>query len=197
MKAPYNYLFKSYMEDGEEILYIIHHHVILMLKPLGIIALFHLAAPAGLWYLFPKLSLAWLIWLTIGVTKFTLELFSWYFNAILITNLNLVDVEWNGVFDRTALRIEYNQIEGFAYTVNGFWNTVLNMGDITISKLSGNVVNIAGVHKPKKRSQLLTKVQDELVNRQLQKDHTNLKDILTNMLQSHIQEHGIRIDDKS
>lgn len=184
------------MEDGEEILYAIHHHVILMLKPLGIILAIYILAPAGLWYLFPKLSLAWLIWLTIGVVKFTLELFSWYFNALLVTNLNLVDVEWNGIFDRTALRIEYNQIESFSYTVNGFWNTVLNMGDIAIAKISGNTINIAGVRRPKKQTQLLTRVQDDIVNMQLHKDHSSLKDILTNMLQNHIQEHGIRIDDK-
>lgn len=194
MKA-YPYFFKSYMEDGEIIYYAVHHHIFTVFKPLAIVTLFFIAPPILLWIAQPKLALIWMIWIALGVIKFILEIIAWYFNALLVTNLNLVDVEWNGVFDRSALRIEYNQIESFSYNISGFINTVFNIGDLSIAKISGNQITVKGIFKPKKRTQILTKIQDKLVSMQLQKDHTNLKNILTNMLQTHIQDNKLNIKD--
>jgi hypothetical protein len=183
------------MEEGEEIHLIIHHHLIIIIKPLLINLGIYTLPPIILWLLFPEAPFAWMIWLGIGIVRLVLLLFSYYFNALLVTNLNLVDVEWNGVFNRAAQRIEYGQIESFAYNVNGFLNTILNIGDITINKISGNQINIESIFNPKQRIQLLTKLQDQMVQGQLHKDHSSLKDILTNMLRDHIDEHGIVIED--
>ncbi len=192
----YPILFKSYTEDGEEIYLAVHHHIFTIAKPVAKILIFFIVPPAALWILVPKLQLIWALWALFGIIKLVFEIISWYFNAILVTNLNLVDVEWNGIFDRSALRIEYNQIESFSYTINGFFNTIFNIGDITIDKISGNRINVPGIYSPKKRTQKLTKMQDELIDAQLHKDHSNLKDILTSVLQKHISEHGITISEE-
>lgn len=183
------------MEEGEEIHLIIHHHLIIIFKPLLINLGIYTLPPIILWLLFPEVPFVWMIWLAIGVIRLVLLVFSYYFNALLVTNLNLVDVEWNGVFNRAAQRIEYGQIESFAYNVNGFINTMLNIGDITVNKISGNQINIESIFNPKQRIQLLTKLQDQMVQGQLHKDHSSLKDILTNMLRDHIQENGIVIEE--
>jgi hypothetical protein len=187
-------MFQIYMEEGEEIYYAVHHHIITIFKPaFKAIGLFILPA-MGLWYLIPNLSFIWLIYWLWGAGKLISILCSWYFNALLVTNLNLLNIEWRGLFDREAFRIEYGQIESFSYSVTGILNTVFNFGDITIDKSSGNQVVIKGAFKPKQKAQLLTKIQDEMVNSQLKKDHEGLKGVLTSLLRKHIQDHGITID---
>lgn len=183
------------MEDGEEIHLIIHHHLIIIIKPLLINTAIFLIPSILLWLLFPEAYIMWLIWLAIGFVRVKMLIFAYYFNALLITNLNLVDVEWISLFNRSAQRIEYGQIESFAYNINGFLNTVLNIGDITINKISGSQINIESIFNPKQRVQMLSKLQDQMVQGQLHKDHSSLKDILSNMLKQHIEEHGIVIEE--
>jgi hypothetical protein len=60
-------------------------------------------------------------------------------------------------------------------------------------KLNGNVTEIKGVFNPQTNSQLLTKLQDEIINLGIRNDHEALKGILTNMIQDHIKENGITI----
>jgi hypothetical protein len=191
----YKKLFKHYMEDGEEIFYVVHHHIITIFKPITKILILYIGLSMFFWYLVPKLSFIWLVIWLIGFFKTVSILLAWYFNALLVTNLNLIDVEWNGLFNRAANRIEYSQVESFSYSVVGIFNTIFNFGDITIDKSSGNQVVIRGAYKPKLKSQLLTKIQDEMVNSQLKKDHEGLKGVLTSLLRKHIQDHGIVITD--
>lgn len=183
------------MEEGEEIHLIIHHHLIIIIKPLLINSAIFILPAAFFWLLFPEAWVIWLVWLGIGLVKLKMLIFAYYFNALLITNLNLVDVEWISLFNRSAQRIEYGQIESFAYNVNGFLNTILNIGDITINKISGSQITVESIFNPKQRVQMLSKLQDEMVQGQLHKDHSSLKNILTNMLKDHIEEHGIVIED--
>jgi len=188
-------LFKSYMEDGEEIFMILHHHFIIILKPISIRMILHVIPSIIGWILFPQIPIIWALWLSIGLAQIFFQIIAYYFNALLVTNLNIVDVEWHGLFNRSAQRIEYNQIESFAFTVNGFLNTILNVGDISINKISGNVVEVESIFHPKKSIQILTKIQDDMVSGQNYKEHDNLKNILTNMLRNHIDEHGIVISE--
>lgn len=194
----YKKLFGVYLEEGEEIFYIMHHHVITIFKPITKIFFIFILAPILLWSIldFSLIRLICLIVITIGILKISSILLGWYFNALLVTNLNLLDIEWKGLFNRQANRIEYSQIESFSYSVTGIINTIFNFGDITIEKSSGNQVQINGAYKPKQKSQLLTKIQDEMVNSQLKKDHEGLKGVLTNLLRSHIKEHGITVSDE-
>jgi hypothetical protein len=60
-------------------------------------------------------------------------------------------------------------------------------------KINGTVTEIHGVFNPQKNSQLLTKLQDEIINQGIKNDHDALKGILTNMIQDHIKENGITI----
>jgi len=188
--------FKSFMEPEEEILMIVHTHILKVIKPLVYLSLTLIAPPTILWLLFPSAKLIWIAWIAIGLIKVKMLLLDWYFNALLVTNLNLIDVEWRGFFDRSAQRIEYNQIESFAYDIRGVWNTVLNIGDVTINKISGALITIEGIWRPKKRIKILTKFQDDIVQSQMQRDHSNLKDMLTNMLAEHIKENGIVVEEE-
>lgn len=188
-----NRLFKSFLEEGEELIHVLHHHVLLTLKPVLFNIVVYIGVPSLLWYAIPEAMLLWLAIIIFGSGKTFSILASWYYNALLITDVNLIDLEWRGIFNREATRIEYRQVESFSYTVNGIINTLLNVGDIQIAKLNGNTIDIKGVFNPQRNAQLLTKLQDEILNQNIKNDHEALKGLLTNMIQSHINEHGVTI----
>lgn len=186
-------LFKGFLEEGEELIHVLHHHVLSTFKPVFLNLLLYVAIPALVWYAIPDLKIAWIAIIIFGVGKTISTLISWYYNALLITDVNLIDLEWHGIFHREATRIEYRQVESFSYEVSGVFNTVFKIGNIEIMKLNGSVNEIKGVFNPQKNSQLLTKLQDEIINQNIRNDHEALKSILTNMIQDHIKENGMTI----
>ena len=188
-----NKLFGKYLEEGEELIHVLHHHVISTLKPVFLNIFIYIGVPSLLWYAIPNLQILWIALILLGIGKTLSILIAWYYNALLITDVNLIDLEWKGVFNREATRIEYRQVESFSFTVNGILNTFFNIGNIEIMKLNGNVVEIKGVFNPQKNAQLLTKLQDEILSQEIKNDHEALKSLLTNMIQSHIKEHGLTI----
>jgi hypothetical protein len=183
------------MEEGEEIYYAIHHHLITIFKPITKALAIYILPSMFMWWLIPNFSFIWIFWWGAGFFKIISILLAWYFNALLVTNLNLVNVEWTGLFNRQAYRVEYGQIESFSYSIVGIVNTIFNFGDITIDKSSGNQVQIKGAFRPKKKAELLTKIQEEIVDTQLKRDHEGLKGVLTSLLRSHIKEHGVVISE--
>lgn len=189
-------LFRTYLEDGEEIELIIHKHVFALIKPVVFNAAVFIAIPIFVWTTVPKLALLSAIAIIWGAWKIIYDSISWYFNAILLTNLNLVDITWNGFFDRAAIRIEYNQIESFAYSITGFVNTLINNGDVVVVKNSGIEVPLPSLYSPKKKTQLLTAIQDKFMTNHNQRQSGAIKDLLTSMLEQHILEHGLVIDDQ-
>lgn len=186
-------LFKGFLEEGEELIHVLHHHVLSTFKPVFLHLLLYVAIPSLVWYAIPDLKLLWIAIIIFGIGKTISTLISWYYNALLITDVNLIDLEWHGVFHREATRIEYRQVESFSYEVSGVINTIFKIGNIEIMKLNGTVNEIKGVFNPQKNSQLLTKLQDEIINQNIRNDHEALKGILTNMIQDHIKENGITI----
>ena len=160
-------LFKGFLEEGEELIHVLHHHVLSTFKPVFLNLLLYVAIPSLVWYAIPDLKILWIAIIVFGVGKTISTLVSWYYNALLITDVNLIDLEWHGIFHREATRIEYRQVESFSYEVSGVLNTIFKIGNIEIMKLNGTVNEIKGVFNPQKNSQLLTKLQDEIINQNI------------------------------
>jgi len=190
------FFFNSYLEDGETIAVILHKHIITLLQPLIVNSVIFFILPATIWIVAPKLALPAFIIILIGTWRLFYKTIAWYFNTLLVTNLNLVDITWNGFFERSATRVEYNQIESFSYAISGFLSTILNMGDVIIAKNSGTEVPIPHLYRPKKKTQILTQLQDQFMTNHQQRQSGAIKDLLTSMLEQHILENGIVIDDE-
>ena len=79
-------------------------------------------------------------------------------------------------------------IEGIAYTISGFWRTLLNFGDITIDKIGAKTsVVLKDAANPKKLERKVMAFQEKYVSERSIKDHQNLKDMLANMIAYHMQ----------
>jgi len=186
-------LFRSYLEEGEEIIYTIRTHPKLFLRQLSVNALVYLVPSIWLLIYVEKFSIIWKIAVTIGLFKLFAEISLYYFNCFMATNLSFLHLNFKGFFNHSISRIEYNQVEGMDYEIKGLLNTLINNGSIHIEKLSGNVESITNVYKAKAKVKKLTKIHEGLHSQQLHKQHSNLKEILTDLLQNHITENGITI----
>lgn len=186
-----DYLYKSYLGEGEEIVFVIHRHLFMQIKDFLRIAFFGLFLPLFGWWLFPKIMLFAVIWLSIGVLRFVYEFFDWYYDAWLVTNASLIEIMWKGFFEKSSARIEYHIIQGIGYEVKGFWRTLFNFGTIALEKFTGNASIFDGAVNPKKKAEMLTKAQEEFVTNKSFRDHRALQGVLTDLLQQHIVEHGL------
>ena len=185
--------YQKYLEEGENIERVIHHNYDEIVEPLSSIIILFIALPI-LGLLFTEhLSFLWLAILSVGIFKSLKLLLFWYFNCLLVTNLNLVDIKWKHLFEKASERIDYSQVESFSYEISGILNTLFNIGDIHITKLSGEEYLLKGIHKPQYFCNLLNKIQLDKAKQEIYKDHSQLKEVLTKVVQSHIAEHGIRV----
>jgi len=56
----------------------------------------------------------------------------WYWNAFIITNLRVIDVDQRGFFERTVSEAAYDKVQDVSYKIKGFWGTLLNYGTLII-----------------------------------------------------------------
>lgn len=187
------FLFRKYLEEDEQIFEVIHHHLDSILKPFAINFLILICAPVAGFILLPNLSFVWLAAMIIGAVRLSSKVYTWYFNALLITDHNIINIEWDGLFRMLSERVDYSQIETVSYEIAGVFNTLNNIGTIYIVKLSGNAKEIIGIYNPKKAAHVLMEYQEKFAKTNLYKEHENLKSMLSRVLQRHINETGVSI----
>lgn len=186
-----DFLYRSYLGEGEKIQFVIHRHIFMQIKDFGRIFFFGIALPAVFWWLFPQIMLFASLWLGIGILRFIYEFFDWYYDAWLVTDISIIEIMWKGFFEKSSARIEYHIIQGIGYEVKGFWRTLFNFGTIALEKFTGNPSVFDGAINPKRKAELLTKAQEDFVTNKSFRDHRALQGILTDLLQKHIVEYGV------
>lgn len=178
-----NLLFGSHLEKGEKIAYIAHRHIFTEYKRLFKVIFLGGFLPLVFFVLFPPLKIAWGIWLLFGMLKFIYDLADWYFDAWLVTNLSIIDVEWNGFFNRTSTRIEYTAIKGVSYEIKGFWNTILRYGDVNLELATLNsIVTLEEATSPRSVERAILDTQAKFMDSKNLEDQETLKEILIGMI---------------
>lgn len=186
-----DFLFKSYLGDGEQIVFVVHRHVFLESKSFFKIFFFGIFIPAFGWWLFPQVKIFAAVWLGFGALRFIYEFFDWYYDVWVVTNVSIIEIMWRGFFDKSSTRIEYHIIQGIGYEVKGLMPTLFNYGTITLDKFTGTQSIFDGAVNPKKKAEMLTRAQEQFVTNKSFRDHRALQGILTDLLQRHVVEHGI------
>jgi len=189
------FLFRKYLEGEEQLHEVIHHHMDSILKPFTLNFLFLVCAPVFGFISLPNLSFIWITLIAVGLLRLCTKMYTWYYNALLITDMNVINIEWDGMFRMSSERFDYSQIETFAFEISGVFNTLNNIGTITIVKLSGNSREIDGIYNPKKAAHILMEYQEKFAKTHLHKEHESLKNMITKMLQRHINETGVTLID--
>ncbi len=187
------YLFSRYIDEGEEIIDVAHKHLLVLKLDAAKSIFFGLIMPAFLLVLFPAYLVFLIIWLIGGLVAMAYHFYDWYYDAWILTDHGVVDVQRNGLFDFTSTRIDYHMIEGISYTIRGVLQTIFSFGDITIDKLGTNTQVI--LHKakaPKHLERKVVKLQEHYVSERSVRDHDALKGMLSEMIAYHVQSSKIK-----
>lgn len=179
-------MFGPYLDAGEKILVVCHRHPFIVLpesfKVLGV----GFIIPGFLYYLFPQYFVFFAIWFLIGLMRCVRIYMMWYHDALLITNVSLIDIYWNGFFDRSSTRLEYQNIEGVTQEIKGFLRTIFNYGDVTIQVMSGgDAMALKDAINPKKVERNIMEFQEKYSTEQSMKDSATLKALLARMVRQH------------
>lgn len=190
-KKIWQFIFKSFLEDREKILFVIHKHPVLHFKNFAQVAFFGLFIPFALWFLFPQTLMFAIIWGTIGVVRLISEFAVWYFDLWLVTDMNIIDIDQKSVFEKSSTRLEYHHIETITYEINGMEATIFNFGDIIIEKTTGNKLKFKGAFRPKHTVRRLNEYQEKFATDRTFTDHATLKNLISDMLHTHVKKHGV------
>ncbi|MBI5753580.1 hypothetical protein HZA40_00360 [Candidatus Peregrinibacteria bacterium] len=191
------YFYARYLDDGEKILDVAHRHILTLKIKTSKVVFFGIVVPIIFYLFFPQTLLLVLLWIGIGLFGIFYHFIDWYFDCWLLTNYGVVDLDREGLFSMTSTRVEYHMIEGISYSIKGFLNTVLNVGDITIDKLGAktSVVLLDATH-PQALERKIMDFQERYVAERSVRDHQALKDMLADMIAYHIQNNKIDLPDK-
>lgn len=183
-------IFNKHLEKEEKILYAVHKHWIEMAKPMLEVVFFGLLLPWALYLIgFSTSTFFWVafVWSILALSRFLYVLIDWYSDVWLVTNMNIIIIEWNGIFSNLSARVGFEDIEGASYEIKGFWGTILRYGNMTLRVLSGSHFDIRNVTKPKKAELALARFQEKYMNERNMQDSTSLKSLLSDMISHHVR----------
>lgn len=191
-----NYFYGSYLEQEEKIKFVIRPHIFLEAKNFSKIGFFGILIPLIAWWLFPEVAIVAIPWMAIGAFRFVYEFFDWYYDAWVVTNLGIIQIMWQGFFDKTSSRTAYHIILMIGYEVHGFAATFFNYGTINMEAATGIHAKFEGAFRPKKKVEMLTRAKEEHDMSKSFRDHRALQTVLTDMLQQHVAEHGLPYEEE-
>lgn len=73
-----------------------------------------------------------LIWYMLLIAFIIERFVTWYFNVYIVTNLNLVDVNFYSLLFRDIVEIDLGDIESQSSKIKGIMGSFFNFGDVTI-----------------------------------------------------------------
>lgn len=148
-KQPQKY-FDDQLDD-EEVLYVFRKHPVVMRKGLVIGCLGPLIGilPVAVK---PDLGFGWFFGgLAGGFLLGALILFpywiAWYYSVFIVTNQRFLQVTQKGLFHRSIVDLNLNQIQSLNYQISGIQETLLGYGTILLQTYVGDLV-IHDIHHP-------------------------------------------------
>lgn len=142
--------FQDQME-GEEVQFLFRKHPIVMRKGLiiGAVCLMLGTIPALIKpqysYFFEGLGAG----LVVGLILFSPSWIGWYYSVFIVTDQRFIQITQKGLFHRSVVDLNLNQIQMVNYEISGIQETLLGFGTIIIQTYMGDLV-IHNVHHPAK-----------------------------------------------
>lgn len=181
-------MFDYYLEEDEQLIAICHRHPFVYAGDLARILLIGIVIPVFLFIVFPEIVLIWSIWAVAGIIKVMYSLLVWFYDALLITNNSIIDIEWNGFFDRTSSRMEYQMVEGVTTELKGFMRVVFNYGNVKVTGSGGgSYIGLNDAMHPRKIETLIMTHQEKYISEKNLTDADSLKDLLVTIVRQHIE----------
>ncbi len=148
--------------DDEEVLFVFRKHPVVMRKGLVIASLAILLGtlPAlikpELSYFFGGLAAGFVLAFIVYIPSWI----AWYYSIFIVTDQRLIQITRKGLFHKTVVDMNLNQIQSMNYQISGLQETLLKFGTIMIQTYMGDLV-IHEVHHPEKVQKTIAQILRE------------------------------------
>lgn len=153
---------KINLKPGEEVVRVVRHYVFVLWPKLLAVFLF-LTLP--FFFLFPLFKLGFwgvlffLFLILFGLFYGLRTLIIWYYNAFIITNQRIIDIDQRGFFERVVSEASYEKVQDVSYRIKGVWQTFLHYGAVRIQTAGASVeLEIRNVKNPEKIQELISEL---------------------------------------
>lgn len=188
MKKLREYIFRSYLDEGETIFFVARRHIIFLKIETGKPFMLGVLTPIVVYFIFqfPIVLLVSLVWGVVGLVAVFYHFLNWYYCCWLITNLGVIAIKREGIFNISTQRMDYHLIDDISYTVKGVAQMILNYGDITIDKMVANSsMTLQNTPNPKRLERTINKYREMFIARRSIRDHVKLQEMLSEMIAYH------------
>lgn len=183
-------LFSKFLEDGETLFYTLHRHWILVWWKMAKITILGILLPLFLAVSFigelNEATYFLLSWAFIGFLYSLHTFFDWYMDAWLLTDVSIIDVQWDGFFNQRSSRIDYESIESIDYDIQGFEQSILGYGQLVLIKVSGVNAVVEEINNPEKASHYISRIRTELYSTKKNQDSEAIKELLAEIISERI-----------
>lgn len=148
--------------DDEEVLFVFRKHPVVMRKGLIIASLAILlgTVPAlikpEVSYFFGGLAAGFIL----AFIVFFPSWIAWFYSIFIVTDQRLIQITRKGLFHKTVVDMNLNQIQSMNYQIAGIQETLLKFGTIMIQTYMGDLV-IHEVHHPEKVQKTIANILRE------------------------------------
>jgi hypothetical protein len=183
-------LFRSHLHPHEKLLYVVHSHWFAVYKKAVKVSFFGLLVPALFFFMFPtEVSLyVFGIWFVMGFFRFFYEITDWYFDVLLVTNHGVIALDWNGFFDKSSSRVDFESISGVEYEKHGILANLFDFGHLVLGAEGDSELSLHKAASPKEAEEQVMHAREKFFEEKGLKDEKVLKQILSGMVKHHVRE---------
>lgn len=188
-----DFVFGSVLEDDEYIVDAFRRLLIILVSEL--IGVFVLMGGI-IWGMFLYLGENWM-WFALPVFLFgaykSLVMFNkWYLNAVLMTNQNIIILEWKKFFHKRSIVISYWNLDEPKVEQKGVLAFIRNYGDVTFLKLnSGDSYVYRKMAHPHKVLRKIHNHKEQALHEKNFQEESTLKNLISQMVQTHVRANGV------
>lgn len=148
------------------------------------------------WALYRYVPINYALWgivpvTIIGLYKMIVIFNKWYLNAVLMTNENIIIVEWHRFFHKKSIVINYWNLDELQVEQKGVFAFIRNYGNVSFPKLnSGEVYVYKKLAHPHRVIREIHNHKESALHEKNFKEESALKDLISQMVQTHAREHG-------
>jgi hypothetical protein len=183
-------LFHGHLHPHEKLLYVVHSHWFAIYKPVVKISFFGMAIPALFFFMFPTQVSLYVFgaWFVVGFFRFLYQVIDWYFDVLLVTNHGVVALKWNGFFDKSSSRVDFEAISGVEYEKHGILSSIFDFGHLVLGAEGESELSLQKAASPKEAEEQIMHAREKFFTEAGLKNEKVLKEILSGMVKHHVRE---------
>ncbi len=184
--------FRSILEDDEIIVDVFRRPLFFTLSKIIFRTVFWGGLAAIIWFFYPtKLFYVWAGISAFGIWKILGVYCLWHFNCILMTNENIILIEWPKLFHRKFARIDYWNIDEIGVERLGLKSFAANYGTVFFAKVNGgSLLRFTKANRPNYVARTIEAFREKMVDSKNFTEESALKNLLSQMVQTHVGKEG-------